>query len=104
MLSEEHIEKAALILLVSTCAPGHSVGSRKPKQVTRSELCEDTQQEPLNVIFALLGIICPKVWSYFCFVLFIVAAVIVVFSCMGNKSIKAPKLRVSLCSWQQSDG
>lgn len=41
--------------------PGHSAGSRKPKQVTRSELCEDTEQEPLKVTFALLGIICPEV-------------------------------------------
>lgn len=57
--------------------------------MTRSELCEDTQQEPLKVTFALLGIICPE----FCFVFFF-------FSGMGSKNINAPKLSACLCSWQ----
>lgn len=77
--SAENTGKAALILLVSSCAPGHSAGSRKPQSVTRNRLCEVTQQEPLKVTFALLGIICPKL-LFVCLL-----------ACIGNKNIKAPK-------------
>lgn len=49
---------------VSSCAPGRSAGNRKPKRVTRSKFCEDTQQEPLKVTFVLLGIICSKLFFF----------------------------------------